>query len=416
MPESSKSQRPKKPYPNFPLFPHPNGLWCKKIRGKAYYFGVWADPDAALKKYLEQKDDLFAGRKPRPTLGDGLTLRDLCNRFLTLKKHLLDCREIKALTFYQWHRVCKLLIDHFGRTQLVETLGPGDFGVLRVKMAEKWGPVYLGNMVQYIRSVFQFAVDAELIDRPVRYGVEFDKPSRRVLRLHRAQQGERLFTAEELRRILNARDPQLKAAVLLGVNCGLGNTDVGSLEVRHLDLEGSWLNFPRPKTGVARRAWLWPETIQALRDVLATRPRPKDPADAARVFLTRLGTCFLRASVTDTGRDEEADIRGKVHIRRDDVLGKKFIRLLRQLSLYRRGFGLYTMRHIFETVASGSKDQVAVNAIMGHVDRTMAAVYRERIEDERLRAVAEHVHGWLFPTDSFAPQILPLQSPKATVG
>jgi hypothetical protein len=34
---------------------------------------------------------------------------------------------------------------------------------------------------------------------------------------------------------------------------------------------------------------------------------------------------------------------------------------------------------------------------MGHADSTIDGVYRERIEDERLQAVADHVHGWLFP-------------------
>jgi hypothetical protein len=28
----------------------------------------------------------------------------------------------------------------------------------------------------------------------------------------------------------------------------------------------------------------------------------------------------------------------------------------------------------------------------------MASVYRERISDERLKAVTDHVHGWLFAT------------------
>jgi hypothetical protein len=34
---------------------------------------------------------------------------------------------------------------------------------------------------------------------------------------------------------------------------------------------------------------------------------------------------------------------------------------------------------------------------MGHVDDSMSGHYRERIDDERLRAVVAHVRGWLFP-------------------
>jgi hypothetical protein len=57
--------KPSKPYPDFPLTAHPAGYWCKKIRGRLYYFGRWDDPEGALKKYLEQRDDLHAGRTPR---------------------------------------------------------------------------------------------------------------------------------------------------------------------------------------------------------------------------------------------------------------------------------------------------------------------------------------------------------------
>ena len=33
---------------------------------------------------------------------------------------------------------------------------------------------------------------------------------------------------------------------------------------------------------------------------------------------------------------------------------------------------------------------------MGHVRDDMASLYRERISDDRLRAVVQHVRNWLF--------------------
>src|SRR5437764_10936357 len=107
--------KPSKPYPAFPLTAHPAGCWCKKIRGKLHYFGPWADPDGALKKYLDQKDDLHAGRTPR-VRGDGLTVRDLLNRFLTSKRHLVDTREITERTFADYFQTCKRIGEAFGLT------------------------------------------------------------------------------------------------------------------------------------------------------------------------------------------------------------------------------------------------------------------------------------------------------------
>src|SRR3954454_25179323 len=91
------NNKPAKPHPEFPLFPHRTGYWAKKIRGKMHYFGPrWHDDaekaaalDDALAEYDAQAEALHAGRKPRPD-PDALTVKDAANAFLNAKKALLD--------------------------------------------------------------------------------------------------------------------------------------------------------------------------------------------------------------------------------------------------------------------------------------------------------------------------------------
>jgi len=99
-----------------------------------------------------------------------------------------------------------------------------------------------------------------------------------------------LFEAGEVRRILEAADPVMQAMVLLGVNCGFGNTDVASHPRSAIDLERGWVEFPRPKTEINRRVPLWPETVDILRAAIEIRPAAKDPEDDDLCFLTTRGT------------------------------------------------------------------------------------------------------------------------------
>jgi hypothetical protein len=47
-------------------------------------------------------------------------------------------------------------------------------------------------------------------------------------------------------------------------------------------------------------------------------------------------------------------------------------------------------------VAGNTRDQVAVNLVMGHSDASMAEVYRQGIDPQRLKDVAKYVEEWLF--------------------
>ena len=48
-----RRQKPKKPRPDFPLYPHPSGQWACKVGRQTKYFGPWNDPEGAERAYRE---------------------------------------------------------------------------------------------------------------------------------------------------------------------------------------------------------------------------------------------------------------------------------------------------------------------------------------------------------------------------
>ena len=230
----------------------------------------------------------------------------------------------------------------------------------------------LGNEIRKARIVFRFALDQGLIHDPVRYGQSFRMPGKKVLLQARHDRGPKMFEAKQIRAMLAAATQPLKTMILLGVNCGFGPTDCSRLPLSAVDLKTGWVDYPRPKTGQRRRVPLWKETAKALQEAVRTRPTPRNPTDGDLVFLT----------VTGRSVNPEHD--------------EPFRQLVKALGFHRPGLGLYTLRYVFETIGGDSRDQVAVDAIMGHSRGDMASVYRERISDDRLRAVVDHVQTWLF--------------------
>ena len=390
MAKSTVSAATLKPTPGFPLTPHlGSGQWCKKFRKRLHYFGKLADPAAALAEYERTWPYILQGRTPPPTDGDGLTIADLCDAFLNSKLDAMHGGEITPRTFAEYHKTTDRIVEAFGKSRAVEGLTPEDFGAFRASLSRTRGPTSLGNEIQRCRVVFNFAIDNRLIGRPVHFGASFDKPSAKSMRKARADKGPQWFTADELRKLLESADPTLRAMILIACNCAYGAADIASLPTSALDLSGGWLDFARVKTGIPRRAKLWPETTEALRAVSQSRPEARDPADAQLAFLTSKGKRWMQESKSDNPKRWGSRL---------DLISRAFSRLLTAAKVA-NGRGFYCLRRTFQTVAEETcGDFPAVSHVMGHAPKLgdMSATYRQRISDERLQRVADAVRGWLF--------------------
>lgn len=137
---------PDQPYAEFPLRPHSTGYWCKKTKDRNVYFGPWARrvdgrliclPDgggyrAAKAKYDNEihsiQTDIADGRKPRSgssaASANGVTIKDLCNLFLTRQVRKLNVGELKPKTFAGYKVVAELVIKSFGSNRVVRSLSP----------------------------------------------------------------------------------------------------------------------------------------------------------------------------------------------------------------------------------------------------------------------------------------------------
>jgi hypothetical protein len=206
---TTRASRPK-PHPDFPPFHHKSGRWAKEIRGSFKYFGkVSDDPEgkAALELWLDQKDDLLAGRTPRTT-SDGMTVAELLNRFMESRQEKMQSGEMVASSFGDYFATCERLINAFGRRRAAANLQDRDFQKLRAEMAAGWSKVTLANEINRERAIFNWARDNKDLRIPIPYGPDFRRPAKKALKEERhkkrKQNGKRSFQAPELRALINA--------------------------------------------------------------------------------------------------------------------------------------------------------------------------------------------------------------------
>jgi hypothetical protein len=132
------------------------------------------------------------------------TPEDLVTKFLTTKGLRRDRGDLSPYTWNSYSEVCDQLLEQFGKDRLLTDIRREDFEQLAAKWAKKWGVVHLGAEINRARVVFNFAWNEGLVAAPIKFGDGFKRPSKKALRLNRAEQaakqGKQMFESDEMAR------------------------------------------------------------------------------------------------------------------------------------------------------------------------------------------------------------------------
>ncbi len=359
----SNSKR-KKRSDKFPLTLHPTGQYCKKVRGKLYYFGT--DKQQALQRYLEQAAYLHTGRgtKPKSTT-DTLSIKTLCNLYLEHQESRVTIGEIKSRQFYDQTRLLRDFVKFIGPNRVVSNTSTIDLQNYRRKLikARKKANT-INNHIAAFKAMYNWALDNEIIETI---------PNLKAIKKTLAAKEEKpIFSESQIHNLLGHATIQMKAMIWLGLNCGFGCTDCAELHWDNLDLKNSRVSFPRGKTGIGRNLTLWPETVEALRKV-------KKSGDS--VFNTLRGHPWVRTT-------QSIDKHGKQKYTKIDAVSKEFSKLTKKAGIKTaKGVGFYTLRRTAATLAARSGDPFAVQRLLGHADLKMATVYVQDVSEQTDRVI-----------------------------
>jgi hypothetical protein len=187
-PKSSRSKPARKSRSEFQLSRHPKGLWCKNVKQpdgkwKMFYFGrIEGDEDgqAAIKEWLRVKDDLLAGRTPRPKDDTRVTIKTLANAFLNGKRGAFESQEITWRTLDEHIATCERLARVFGSGRAVEDLTAEDFEQLRADVARTMGAGSVGQRDPAGSFRFRLRLGSRYLGqaRPVWPGLPETEPAR----------------------------------------------------------------------------------------------------------------------------------------------------------------------------------------------------------------------------------------------
>ena len=208
-----------------------------------------------MERYLEQAAYLHSGKMAETKPSDNLSIKTLCNLYLDYQKSRVTIGEIKPRQVYDQTRLLRHFARYIGPNRVVSDISTIDLQNYRNKLIKSGkAPNTINNHISAIKAMYHWAMDNELIDYA---------PNLKAIKKISASKTEKpVFSATQLAKLFSEADTQMKAMILLGLNCGFGCTDCAQLKWESLDLKRARVSFPRGKTGIPRNLPLVKEGIE----------------------------------------------------------------------------------------------------------------------------------------------------------
>ncbi len=211
----------------FPLTLHPTDQYCKKIKGKLYYFGT--DKKVALERYLEQAAYLHTGKTTKPnSANNNLSLKTVCNLYLDYQESRAAIAEITRSYVYDQTRLLRDFVRYIGPNRIISNISTIDLQNYRKKLI-KTGKAAdtINNRITAVKAMYKWALDN---------GVISNTPNLKAIKKVVISKTEKpTFSITQIQKLLENASTQMKAMIWLGLNCGFGCTDCAELKWENLD-------------------------------------------------------------------------------------------------------------------------------------------------------------------------------------
>lgn len=159
-----KSSKRKTRSDKFPLTRHPIGQYCKKIKGKMYYFG--SDKKQALERYLDQATYLHGGQNLiQKASNSNMTLEKLGDLYLQYQNSKVLANDLSPKHHNDQVSSLHKLMSFLGQSRRIKNISTLDLQNYKRKLQGAYGSVYRLNLhISIMKAMFHWARKDDILE------------------------------------------------------------------------------------------------------------------------------------------------------------------------------------------------------------------------------------------------------------